>query len=65
MKLTPENKSVIDSMSHYSLLEKIKFAPIGDPWMQGETGEYWIKRREELRSQDPGGAVSDSKSLGW
>jgi hypothetical protein len=65
MKLTEENKAHIDSLSHYTLLERIRFAPSGNPWMQGETGDYWITRREEKRAENPGAAVRDSKTLGW
>lgn len=65
MNLTPENKAIIDRKNHYELLAKIRFAPIGEPWMQGETGEYWLKRRAELQHESPGQAVADSKALGW
>ena len=65
MDLTPENKAHIDGLNHYELLNRIRFAPSGDPWMQGETGAYWIQRRGELRDKDPGQAVADSKSLSW
>jgi hypothetical protein len=65
MTLTIENRSHIDSLSHYDLLYKIRFAPVGDEWMQGETGAYWLQRRETLRQADLGGAVADSKALGW
>ena len=64
MDLTPENKKIIDNMSYRSLLSKWRFAPSGDPWFQGETGQYWSERMNELRSA---GAdhVGASKSLGW
>ena len=65
MNLTPENKKYIDGLSHYSLLERWRFAPVGDKWFQGETGEYWGKRMSELKSQNPAQAVQDSKNLGW
>ena len=65
MDLTPENKAHIDSLSHYDLLSRWRFAPLGDRWFQGETGEYWGKRMAELRDQDPGPAVADSRALGW
>jgi len=67
MDLTPENKSHIDNMSYTQLLSHWRFAPAGDKWFQGETGEYWGKRMAELRDQ-PGGNerhVSASKFLGW
>jgi hypothetical protein len=63
MDLTPELKADIDSKSHYQLLQRIRFAPSGDPMFQGESGEYWMKRRNELRDTDPRQAVADSKAL--
>ena len=65
MELTPENKATIDKKSYYELLEKWRFAPAGDPWFQDETGVYWGKRMAELKEANPGGAVADSKALGW
>lgn len=65
MNLTPEIKAQIDSKSHYDLLRRIRFAPLGDEMMQGESGEYWMKRRGELQDKDPGLAVADSKRMGW
>lgn len=65
MKLTPENKAVIDGKTVMQLLGGVRFAPIGDPWFQDETGDYWLKRLAELRSQDNGAYVSESKNLGW
>ena len=65
MKLTSENKAFIDKMSYRSLLENWRFAPVGDSWFEGETGEYWGKRLKELRDAAPVPAVADSKSIGW
>ena len=65
MDLTDENKKYIDEQTHYSLLWRIRFAPSGDPWFQGETGKYWMRRRAELRAKDPAQAVADSKNMGW
>jgi hypothetical protein len=64
MKLTDKNKQYIDSLSYVSLLSKWRFAPVGDPYFQGETGEYWAKRMGELRNK---GAdhVKASKTIGW
>ncbi|MHA1867544.1 MAG: hypothetical protein ACTSXD_05710 [Candidatus Heimdallarchaeaceae archaeon] len=66
MDLTPENKKHIDNMSYESLLSQWRNAPVGNPWFQGETGEYWGDRMKELRSQPGGNArhVSASKSIG-
>lgn len=64
MNLTPENKKRIDSMNYETLLSGWRFAPVGSPWFQGETGDYWGKRMRELREQ---GAdhVGASKKIGW
>lgn len=64
MNLTPENKATIDGISYESLLSRWRFAPVGDPWLLGETGDYWSKRIKELRDR---GAdhVGASKRIGW
>ena len=64
MNLTEENKKTIDAMSYEGLLSKWRFAPSGDPWFQGETGEYWGKRMNELRAQGVD-HVGASKRIGW
>ena len=47
MELTPANKSYIDSLPYFKLLERYRYAPAGDPMFQGETGDYWTKRMQE------------------
>ena len=64
MDLTPENKKHIDSMDYEGLLRKWRFAPCGDPWFQGETGDYWGQRMAELREQGVD-TVGASKRVGW
>ena len=64
MDLTPENKASIDKMDYEGLLHRWRNAPIGDPWFQGETGEYWGKRMKELREQSAN-HVQASKNIGW
>jgi len=64
MDLTPDRKAKIDSMAYEDLLYRWRFAPIGDPWFQGETGEYWGKRMKELREQEKN-HVQASKIIGW
>ena len=61
--MTPEQKAHIDSLSVHDLLEGVRYAPVGSPWFQGETGAYWMARLKELRSQDQGAYVSASKAL--
>ncbi len=65
MELTPERKAQIDSLSHYSLLSRWRFADVGDEWFQGETGRYWGERMAKLRDENPAQAVQNSKDLGF
>ena len=65
MTLTEENKQHIDNLDLVELLRRWRFAPIGDPWFQDETGDYWGKRMAELRDQSPGDWVAASKHVGW
>jgi len=67
MELTAENKAVIDKKPYEELLRRWRYAPLGDPLFQGETGDYWQQRMTELRAE-PGGQerhVAASKSIGW
>jgi hypothetical protein len=65
MDLTQENQAKIDSYGVEQLLARVRFAPIGDPWMQGETGAYWLVRLREKRNEDLNAFVDASKSIGW
>ncbi len=65
MELTDELKAKIDSYSVYTLLQKVRFAPIGDPLMCGEVGDYWMNRLATLRNQDNDAYVKASKDIGW
>ena len=65
MELTDENKRFIDSLSHYDLLRKWRFGLVGDSWFQGETDEYWKRRLEIKREENPSQAIQDSKEIGW
>lgn len=67
MGLTPGRKKHIDSLSYLELLNQWRFASVGDPWFQGETGKYWSERMHELRSRPSGQDehVAASKTLGW
>ena len=59
--MTDEQKKQIDSMSQYQLCSKWRFAPSGDPLLQGDTGNYFSKRMKDLGGMTP----EISKSLGW
>jgi len=65
MDLTSKNKASIDKMDYESLLYRWRNAPVGDPWFQGETGDYWKQRMTELRNVNPAGHVQASKNIGW
>ena len=65
MDLTPENKGHIDKLNYRQLLRQWRFSSAGDPWFQGETGQYWSERMATLRRDNPGQAVADSKDVGW
>lgn len=66
MELTKENKKTIDSLSYEQLLSRWRFAPMGNCWLQGETGDYWSsamnKKKKEIGQTE---AVSISKNIGW
>jgi hypothetical protein len=63
MQLTEKSKNKIDNMSLEELLRVWRFAPLGDPWMEGETGDYISKRMKELKKQENFSLVS--KRVGW
>jgi len=65
MDLTPERKAIIDNYSYEQLLRRWRFAPTGDPWFQGETGDYWGNRMTFLRDQNNEAHVAASKRIGW
>ena len=64
MNLTKENKKEIDEKSYEELLYEWRFSPAGNPWFEGRTGKYWIRRMMILIDQ---GAdhVAISKKIGW
>ena len=64
MKLTPENKAHIDSLSYFGLFEHWRNARIGDPWFEGETGTYWSGRMAMSRPATDE-AIITSKVIGW
>ena len=63
MELTDENKRIIDNHTIEELLRRWRFSPAGDEWFQGDTGEYWAKRMNELREKDPAEYTAASKRL--
>lgn len=65
MNLNEKVKSTIDGLSYAELLSHWRFAKTGDPWMTGETGDYWAQRMAELKNASPDEAVRISKQIGW
>ena len=63
--MTDEQKRWIDKATLHQLLGKWRFAPVGDPLVRGEVGEYFSKVMAEKRSADPSGWTQASKALGW
>ena len=65
MDLTSDLEQEINKMNIVELLRKWRFAPIGDPLLQGESGAHLGARLSELCSKDPDAYVRASKALGW
>lgn len=54
-------KRQIDAMSHYDLCSRWRFSKVGDPFFQGEVGEYFV-----VKLKEKGGFTPEiSKQLGW
>lgn len=60
--LTPEKQAVIDAMSQLELCRSWRFHPIGNPFWQGEAGQYATDR---LWKHFGGFTPEISKALGW
>lgn len=66
MKLTDDLKKQIDGMSYGALLSQWRFAPVGAPMFQGESGNYYAKRMNEMREKrGPEEHSATSKDIGW
>lgn len=63
--MTEQQKLWIDTASHEQLLRRWRFMRVGDPFFQGDTGEYYVKVLAEKRATDPAGHVRASKRIGW
>ena len=61
--MDPKAKQWIDNASYETLLSKWRFAPIGDPMFQGESGQYYAKVMNEKRARTD--HVAASKAVGW
>jgi len=61
-----EMKNWIDNASYEQLLSRWRHAPSGDPFFQGEIGEYYSMKMKEKREEiGPEGHVTASKAIGW
>ena len=64
--MTNKQKKWIDSASYQQLLRRWRFAPVGDPLFQGDTGKYFsdklATRKAEVGQSEHVGA---SKAIGW
>jgi hypothetical protein len=65
MNLTDELKAEIDKMTIYQMLQRNRFAPMGDEIFMGESGIYFLKRMCELRDANPAAYSRASRDLGW
>lgn len=64
--MTPENKARIDAMDFEAMLRLVRFAPVGDPLFESETGSYFIRVMGRLREELPEGHHAIiSKRIGW
>ena len=61
--MTPRQKEWIDNASYEQLLEKWRFAPLGDPMFQGDTGVYFSTVMSEKKKNC--NHVQASKNIGW
>ena len=64
--MTEGQKNWIDLATYTERLKKWRFAPLGDPMFQGDTGKYYnevmAKRREEV---GPAEHTRVSEAIGW
>ena len=63
--MTDEQKAWIDNASIRELLCKWRFASVGDPFFQGDVGDYYQKVMTAKKSADNAAWVAASKSIGW
>ena len=59
-------KKQIDEMDYESMLRLWRFASVGHPMFQGETGDYYARSmREKSEKISDSERISASKSIGW
>ena len=64
--MTDEQQGWIDRATYQEVLGRWRFAPVGDPIFQGDTGKYYGKKMAERKSEvGQGEHVRASKAIGW
>jgi hypothetical protein len=64
--MTPEEKNKIDNMNYEDMFRRWRFAPIGDPQFQAETGDYFAKVMFQKKKEVEDAAhTAISKKIGW
>ena len=64
--MTESQKEWIDNANYEALLRKWRFAATGDPFFQGDTGDYYSKAMAKQREAEGHDAsVRASKNIGW
>ena len=59
--MTPEQKKQIDNMTQFEMARMWRFARVGEPLLQGETGDYFAQVFKAKGGMTP----EISKQLGW
>lgn len=59
--MTPEDKARIDAMTREQMAVRWRFAAVGDPLLQGVTGQYF----SDAFAKKGGMSPEISKALGW
>lgn len=64
--MNQRTRDYIDGLAYEEMLRKVRYAPVGDPMFQGETGEYFLKVMSEKRDRlATGEHTAISKRIGW
>ena len=66
--MTPEQKKWIDDATYEMMLERVRYAPIGDPlFVRGtDACEHFYTRYAQLRKEvGDAGHTAASKRIGW
>ena len=65
--LTAARKEWLDNATYEQLLERIRFAPVGDPMFQpGEWHDYFKARWKKVEGETGiGERIRASKNIGW